>query len=689
MSLTTKQKVALDELARWDESHTQGIYELVREARGNADQALSMLAADLDDWKDQWLQQQREELAELQVDQDEAFDQYKRTYLAVSQSRLPGGSRAGRGKGDAVFNPAPARHATSRPMVMFHGSPYAGICKFTDVRPPVFFTKHFEVAKQYAEGMVFGTGRAHRAFTKRPTIYTVELGELAIADFRSADVRREYMELRKHAITTPAFNAEDLPRSLDDLLQSRTSLPGYGNARPLSRLLAIAGYEAAWIDEGSQDISLMVFRGLDKLTITKMESLPMRNPAAAALDVPCPTCRVGRRTPCIVDRGSRYKTHLARQDKADEESQRRVRNPWDAETKHFVPELGMKVRHRATGHEGWIKKMVASAGVATASIGPKRGRDVTFSAPVGEFDQIDAGARTPPGWERAFARNNPDATGRASTFEDFDRVVDDTVDWVRVPGPARPALRPYLMRLEIEEGDPAVDRGFWAGEILNLVMKHAKAVGLPKPQLDALSDAIDAAVENVMGMDWGGPRRRLNPARKNPDAPGLEEGKAKFEEFHRYEHRKVGEFAKGFRVPSTMLLAGPAIHVTYESAKIDPSTLRKPRNPVAYIHEHDAGVKLYVPAAMADELDLDPDATTRVPFAAAGAADATLVCLGNCLGYKFQLDGKPVEAESVDPLPELYCTPDGKCLLVIQSKRDVLAMMWGGALGVFARGIDG
>jgi hypothetical protein len=50
-------------------------------------------------------------------------------------------------------------------------------------------------------------------------------------------------------------------------------------------------------------------------------------------------------------------------------------------------------------------------------------------------------------------------------------------------------------------------------------------------------------------------------------------------------------------------------------------------------------------------------------------------------------DGR--EAEGRAPLPDLCCTPDGKCLLVVQGKRKVLAMMWGGALGVFARGIDG
>ncbi len=59
MSLTATQKREIDEMARWDESHTQSIYELVREANGNAARALRTLGADLDDWKDQWLNQER------------------------------------------------------------------------------------------------------------------------------------------------------------------------------------------------------------------------------------------------------------------------------------------------------------------------------------------------------------------------------------------------------------------------------------------------------------------------------------------------------------------------------------------------------------------------------------------------------------------------------------------------------
>jgi hypothetical protein len=67
--------------------------------------------------------------------------------------------------------------------------------------------------------------------------------------------------------------------------------------------------------------------------------------------------------------------------------------------------------------------------------------------------------------------------------------------------------------------------------------------------------------------------------------------------------------------------------------------------------------------------------------------------LGKCLGYDFRdpkyPDDDPIQAVAQDPLPELYCIPSGKVLLVVQDKRQLLAAIWGGALGVFARGIDG
>lgn len=165
--------------------------------------------------------------------------------------------------------------------------------------------------------------------------------------------------------------------------------------------------------------------------------------------------------------------------------------------------------------------------------------------------------------------------------------------------------------------------------------------------------------------------------RRNPDVdPAAVD---KYREFHRYDPKRVGPMA-GLEIPARMRCAGVAKWVTYRSMKTDPETLKRPRKPIDYIHEHDAGVMVYLPDG---DLDTDTPAVALEP-------DASLVLLGKCLGFKVvDHGGAELEAEGTDPLPELYCTADGKVLLVVQGKRELLAAMWGGALGVFARGIDG
>ncbi len=161
----------------------------------------------------------------------------------------------------------------------------------------------------------------------------------------------------------------------------------------------------------------------------------------------------------------------------------------------------------------------------------------------------------------------------------------------------------------------------------------------------------------------------------------LRDAVAKYKEFHRLDPKKVGEFPDGFKIPKTLYRVGAAKWVTYRSQKVDPETLKKPRRPIDYIHEHDAGVETYIadPQLGISAVDV-PERFRKTP---------ALVRLGECLGFAFSYDGKTQEAEGRAPLPDLYTVPDGTCLLVIQSRRDVIAMMWGGGLGVFSRGIDG
>lgn len=175
----------------------------------------------------------------------------------------------------------------------------------------------------------------------------------------------------------------------------------------------------------------------------------------------------------------------------------------------------------------------------------------------------------------------------------------------------------------------------------------------------------------------------MTRSRTRPNlGPDLEPAIAKYREFHRYDPKETGWFPGSFAIPERLYRAGASKFVTYRSGKVDPSTLKKPRQPVNYIHEHDAGVITYVAEPIDDAPLVDvPQRFRDVP---------ALTRLGFCLGFCVEdARGQKCEAEGRDPLPDLYTTPDGRCLLVVQGRRTVLAMMWGGALGVFARGIDG
>lgn len=173
---------------------------------------------------------------------------------------------------------------------------------------------------------------------------------------------------------------------------------------------------------------------------------------------------------------------------------------------------------------------------------------------------------------------------------------------------------------------------------------------------------------------------------RTKDVPeAAEEAFDKYVEFHRLDPQQIGAFGPSFRIPDEMVVGGRAKWVTYRSSKVDPESLRRPSSPISYIHEHDAGVRTFLrpgPGCPVDYGKIDVPRRFREVSA--------LARLGQCLGYCFvDDDGNEHEAKGKRPLPELYTVPDGKCLIVIQSRKDVLAMMWGGALGVFARGIDG
>jgi hypothetical protein len=153
-----------------------------------------------------------------------------------------------------------------------------------------------------------------------------------------------------------------------------------------------------------------------------------------------------------------------------------------------------------------------------------------------------------------------------------------------------------------------------------------------------------------------------------------------YERFQGHEPRKVGAFSSSFKIPAHATLAGPAFNVMYRSDKNDPSTGKPVKKPIDYIHDHEKGVNAYRCDRSAGRGDVTVPAFIR-------DVDS-LVLLGDCLGFTYEDEnGDAIEAAPTNPMPELYTIPSGRALVVVQSKRTVLALIWGGKLGVEARGI--
>lgn len=276
---------------------------------------------------------------------------------------------------------------------------------------------------------------------------------------------------------------------------------------------------------------------------------------------------------------------------------------------------------------------------------------------------VRAAQRGVPG----LVRKNP------SSLERYKKLVSSAGYWA---DPHYPFQLPVSRELGeyIGRVPEDADRGFWLGEVWDDIRIDARRELSPAElrELDAHIDEVRARVDQKALTP--------NPVRYTGHEPPeifAEDAEAaidKYKEFHRYDPKKVEEI-RGLAIPRRVKKLGPAAYVLYRSGKVDPATLKKPKRPVDYIHEHDAGVTVYSTEGAAD---------TEVPRSIYEAT--ALVRLGYCLGFKLK-DG--TEAQGTPPLPDLCCTPDGKCLLIVQSKKKVLAMFWGGALGVFARGIDG
>jgi hypothetical protein len=158
-----------------------------------------------------------------------------------------------------------------------------------------------------------------------------------------------------------------------------------------------------------------------------------------------------------------------------------------------------------------------------------------------------------------------------------------------------------------------------------------------------------------------------------PDLNAAQEGYARF---HKFPPIEQGLLA-GLRIPPKIYSVGAGVHICYRSDKWE-GIMHD------YIHDFEGGVMCYRPDARGEIKIAVPTFVQTV---------TTLYKLGDCLGFEYtDFDDQPVEAKVKQPLPELYATPDGKALLVIEvdgRSARLLAGFWGGALDVRAEGIVG
>jgi hypothetical protein len=149
-------------------------------------------------------------------------------------------------------------------------------------------------------------------------------------------------------------------------------------------------------------------------------------------------------------------------------------------------------------------------------------------------------------------------------------------------------------------------------------------------------------------------------------------------EFHQFEPEKIGSFGPRFRIPRTAHHAGEAQVMYYASDKLNPET-SEDEGVIHYYHEHEGQVQVY---------RCDGEGRDKIPKWIWDVD--SLWRIGVCEGFEYtDFDGHCIKAKAKKPYPEWYAIPSGKALLVIQNKRDVLAVVWGGDLHIEWRGVVG
>jgi hypothetical protein len=173
---------------------------------------------------------------------------------------------------------------------------------------------------------------------------------------------------------------------------------------------------------------------------------------------------------------------------------------------------------------------------------------------------------------------------------------------------------------------------------------------------------------------WSREQTRANPSRRSVRPPGVSQATKTFESFNEYPSKGVSKFAKEIVVPERMPSPGPCRWVTYRSDKWKNGTHD-------YIHKISSYPR--VKCVMAGE----DYPTVKVPLKVRNATTLTQIGL-RALGFAFEYDGEEYEAK-VPAGTEWFWSQSARALYLIQNKRKLIALVWGGQLNVEARGIVG
>jgi hypothetical protein len=154
---------------------------------------------------------------------------------------------------------------------MYHGSPDTGINAFTGL---VFYTPSREVAKQYADNQVFGTGKGASGTGR---IYEETVSTKNTLDMRKQEHRALYEAARKKWNATADVDDRLPPLTSEGFVSTKTGVPSFGYAQRL--LTAMPEFDSVWLDEGSQGLSLAV----QKPEILFSRNLPVASRVADSL----------------------------------------------------------------------------------------------------------------------------------------------------------------------------------------------------------------------------------------------------------------------------------------------------------------------------------------------------------------------------------------------------------------------